>query len=869
MAERMPRATGSLPVDWADRTASFWALDAPAAAAAVGSTTGGLGAAEAATRLAAVGPNASSREHRASDVTLLVRQFASPIVLILVFATIISGLLGDVTDAEIILAIIVVSGLLGFWQERGASHAVAELLALVRVEASAVRGGAVVPTPILDIVPGDVVQLAAGAVVPGDALVLAATTAQVDESALTGESFPVEKQPGVLPADTPLAKRVNSLFLGTHVVSGTLTALVMRTGPRTEFGRVSAALTDRSPTTSFEQGLTAFGFLLLRAVIVPVVAIFAINVVLARPLVDAALFSLALAVGLTPQLLPAIVTISLSQGARAMARQRVIVKRLDAIEDFGSMSILCTDKTGTLTVGAVSLAGTLASDGSDSPLVRRLAFFNAKLQHGFDNPIDTAIIAAASPAEAASAPATALAEVPYDFTRRRLTVLVRDGPTHRLITKGALADVLAASTTARAPGVGAVDLATVRSQIDARFAALSADGQRVLGVASRDLGAAVTCAAADEQGLTFEGFVTFVDPPKPGIADTLRDLAASGVSVRMVTGDNRLVAAHVGAAAGLSTATVLTGPDVDALTGEALAAAARSTAVFAEIAPAQKERIIRALRASGESVGYLGDGINDAPALHAADVGISVDTGVDVAKEAAAIVLLDKDLRVLLDGVRQGRRTFANTMKYVYTTTSASFGNVLSMAVASAVLPFLPLLADQILLLNFLTDLPATTIATDAVDPELLDRPRRWDIHYVRNFMIVFGLVSSGFDLLTFATLLIVFHADAMLFRSGWFVESAATELAVLFVLRTRRVFFRSRPSTVLVLSSVAIALVTVAIPYTPLAGPLGIDDLPAPLLASLVAITAAYVLLTETVKQAFNGWADRHVHRLATVPTV
>jgi Mg2+-importing ATPase len=438
-----------------------------------------------------------------------------------------------------------------------------------------------------------------------------------------------------------------------------------------------------------------------------------------------------------------------------------------------------------------------------------------------------------------------------------LTVLVKDGGTERLITKGALADVLAVCTTARATDGSAVDLATLRPAIDARFASLSADGFRVLGVAERDLPGATGCSVSDETAMTFEGFVTFVDPPKPDIADALQELASAGVSLRMITGDNHLVAAHVAAAAGLGTDKVLTGADLTAMSDADLAAAARRTAVFAEIAPTQKERIIQALRASGEIVGYMGDGINDAPALHAADVGISVDTGVDVAKQAAAIVLLDKDLRVLLDGVRQGRRTFANTMKYVYTTTSASFGNVLSMAIASALLPFLPLLASQILLLNFLTDLPATTIATDTVDPEQLNRPHRWDIRYVRNFMILFGLVSSAFDMLTFAALLFVFNADATLFRSGWFVESAATELAVMFVLRTRRTFLRSRPGTFLALSSLVIAVITVAIPYSPIAGTLGLEAVPAGLLAALAAITAAYVLLTEVVKQAFNRWID------------
>jgi len=585
-----------------------------------------------------------------------------------------------------------------------------------------------------------------------------------------------------------------------------------------------------------------------------VAAIFIVNLVLNRPLIDSLLFSLALAVGLTPQLLPAIVTISLSQGARAMAREKVIVKRLDVIEDFGGMSILCTDKTGTITVGAVALASALAVDGGDSADVRRLAYLNARLQRGFANPIDAAIVRDAAMDHGG---ATAIAELPYDFTRRRLTVLVDEAGRRRLITKGAFADVLAVCTGSRGPDGGSVPLAAVRDSVEARFTAMSADGYRVLGVASREVAGASTCTLADEADMTFEGFVTFSDPPKPDIAAALRDLAAAGVSTRMITGDNHLVAVHVGALAGLAHEKVLTGAEITGMSDQELADAVQTVEIFAEIEPTQKERVVRALRASGEIVGFLGDGINDAPALHAADVGISVDTGVDVAKESAAIVLLDKDLRVLLHGVRQGRRTFANTMKYVYTTTSANVGNMLSMAVAAAFLPFLPLLADQILLINFLSDIPSTTIATDDVDPEQLERPHRWDIRYVRNFMLLFGLTSSVFDLLTFGVLLVGFGADATLFRSGWFVESTATELAVLFVLRTRRPFLRSRPSRLLTISSIIVAAITVAIPYSPLAGPLGLEALPPALLLTLAAVTVTYVAVTEAAKHTFNRLID------------
>jgi Mg2+-importing ATPase len=827
----------------------FWHMTVEDAFDRFGSRASGLTSAEADARRARFGPNTIKGARRTGSLGLLLRQFESPIILILVVGTVLAGLLGDVTDTIIILAIIVLSGLLGFWQERGAAQAVAALLAVVRVKADVLRDGTTTGVPVEDLVPGDVVSLAGGDIVPGDCLVIESHRLVVDEAALTGETFPVEKMPGVVPADSAITRRTNSVFMGTHVASGSGSVLVAATGTATQFGRVSGRLAERHVATGFERGMTAFGNLLVRAMVVLVVTIFLVNVVLARPLVDSALFSLALAVGLTPQLLPAIVTISLSEGARLMARDRVIVKRLDAIEDFGAMSILCTDKTGTMTVGAVAVAGAFGLNGKPSARVARLAYLNARFQTGFGNPIDAAIMAAG---KIEVGDARRLDELPYDFTRKRLSVLIVADGTTDIVTKGALDDVLAVCTRGERPSGEVVDIAAVAPEVRNQYESLSAQGYRVLGVAARRAAGAHSLAASDESDLTFCGFLTFLDPPKPGARATLGRLAASGISVRMITGDNRLVAAHVAAMVGLDPGAALTGEEIDALDDAALAARASSIAIFAEVEPLAKERIVRALRASGAVVGYLGDGINDAPALHAADVGISVDTAVDVAKEAASIVLLEKDLEVLLHGVRQGRRTFANTMKYVFTTTSANFGNMLSMAVAAAVLPFLPLLAGQILLINFLTDFPSTTIATDAVDPEQLERPHGWDIAFVRRFMLVFGAVSSVFDLLTFAVLRLAFSADATLFRSGWFLESVATELAVLFVLRTRRPFFRSRPSRLLLVSTLAVASLTFVIPYSPLAGPLGLDGPPPALLASLVLITVSYVVATEIAKRVF-----------------
>jgi Mg2+-importing ATPase len=837
-------------------SADPWSLTVDDALRAADSSAAGLTSSEAAARLTRYGPNTLEAGKRSGALTQLLGQFTSPIVIILIVATVIAGALGDVTDTVIILAIIALSGLLGFWQERGATKAVDTLLAVVQVKAEVKRDGVSESVPLTSIVPGDIAILNAGDLIPGDCLVVESNTLLVDEAALTGETYPVEKTVGRIAASQPVNQRTNALFLGTHVVSGSGTALVVRTGRQTQFGAVSSRLAQKPPLTGFQRGMNEFGFLLLRVMVVLVAAIFVVNVILARPLPDSALFALALAVGLTPQLLPAIVTISLSQGARLMARERVIVKRLEAIEDFGAMSVLCTDKTGTMTVGTVELQAATAIDGSLSDDVKRLALLNAKFQTGFANPIDDAIVQALAKTDLSQA--KRLDELPYDFTRKRLSVLVQDGSTIEMITKGALDPVLAVCTKVRPPNGQSVPMKGQAGAIQKSFEELSGQGFRVLGIATKQMPAATKLAPSDEAGMTLVGLLTFLDPPKESAKGTISDLAASGISVRMITGDNHLVAAHVAQLVGLDGSQVMTGAQIGQLDDKGLAQQVASTQVFAEIEPVAKERIIRALHANGNVVGYMGDGINDAPALHAADVGISVDSAVDVAKEAAAIVLLDKDLGVLLDGVRQGRRTFVNTMKYIFVNTSASFGNVVSMAIASVVLPFLPLLAGQILLINFLTDFPATTIATDEVDPEQVVRPQAWDIAFVRSFMVVFGLLSSAFDMLTFAVLRIGFNADQYLFHSGWFLESVATELAVLFILRTRRPFFRSRPSTLLLGASVLLGLITLAIPYSPLAGPLGFIPLPLPLLAALVTITIGYVLATEMAKYGFYRRRDR-----------
>ncbi len=835
-------------------TTAFWNEPSTELITSLGSTAAGLTAEQAAARLREVGSNVLPASRQTSSARLLARQFLSPIVLILVAATILAWALGDAVDSIIILVIILISGLLGFVQERSAGRAIGALVSAVEVKAEVFRDGAIQPLPITSIVPGDVVQLTAGDLVPGDSIVLTSNGLQVDESALTGETFPSEKSPGTSAVDSPLTARANMVFLGTHVASGSGTVVVVGTGQSTEIGSVSAHLTKASPRTGFEKGLTSFGLLLTRTMLVLVVAIFIVNVLLRRPPLDSVLFSLALAVGLTPQLLPTIVSISLAQGARAIAKRRVIVRRLDSIEDFGAMTVLCSDKTGTMTQGEVTLDRAMAVDGEPSGVVERLAYLNASLQIGLKNPIDDAIVAGVT---CDADTVITIDEVPYDFDRRRLSVLVKDGADPPLlICKGALDAILQVCTTVVSADGSVAAIVTAHDDIQKLFHELSDDGYRVLGLATRSLDGATAATVTDESGMCLVGFVTFADPVKPDAPATLAQLAANGISVRMLTGDNHLVAAHVANLVGLSTELVMVGGDVDALADEDLAAAAASVAVFAELNPLQKERIVTALRASRHVVGYLGDGINDSPALRAAEVGISVESAVDVAKEAADIVLLDKDLGVLLDGMRQGRRTFANTMKYVFMTTSASFGNVLSMAVAAAVLPFLPLLASQILLINLLTDLPATFIATDSVDAAQLRRPQRWNVRLIRSYMIVFGALSSVFDLTTFAVLEWTFHARVAEFRSAWFLGSILTEVAVLFVLRTRRPFFRSKPSRWIVVASIAVAAVSVCLPYSALAKPLGLVAIPGPLLLTVVSIAVVYLLANELTKRIF--WRPR-----------
>ena len=724
---------------------AFWSLSMADLQEQLEAGPGGLKDSEAKLRLKKYGSNLIRPRIEIDSVRLFLAQFKSPIILLLIFAAILSFYLGEGLQTLIILIIILISGTLGFWQERGAAHAVSKLLAMVQIRATVLRDGRAQDVPQEEVVAGDVVLLNAGDVIPGDSRVLDSKDLFVNEAALTGETFPAEKTAGMLPKDTELSGRSNSLFLGTSVVSGTATALVVHTGKDTEFGAISQQLKIKEPETEFELGVKHFGYLLLEVTLLLVVSIFAINVYLDRPIVDSFLFSLALAVGLTPQLLPAIISINLAHGARRMASQKVIVKRLASIENFGSMNVLCCDKTGTLTEGAVKMHSALDPQGKESREVFLYAYLNAFFETGFSNPIDQAILAGDKPDLTGF---KKLSEVPYDFIRKRLSILVSKDEARIIVTKGALSNILDVCTRARLGG-GTVEISQVRDAVQQEFGELSKKGFRVLGLACRRIESNV-CLARDEADMTFLGFLVFFDPPKKGIPETIQDLARLGVSLKVITGDNRLAAASLAEQVGLNAGKILTGHDLRQMSNEALQRQVQVVDIFAEVEPNQKERIILALRKNGNVVGFMGDGINDASALHAAEIGISVDSAVDVAKEAADIVLLEKDLSVLAQGIVEGRKTFSNTMKYVFMATSANFGNMFSMALLSIFLPFLPLLPTQVLLTNLLTDLPEMTISGDSVDPELVESPRRWSIDFIRKFMLVFGLLSSLFDYLTF-----------------------------------------------------------------------------------------------------------------------
>ncbi len=836
---------------------TFWSFSAEEMLKELQATDAGLSGSEAKNRLSRYGENRLKPKKRSGAFSLFFGQFKSPIILILLFATGLSFFLHDTVDASIILAIVLISGMLGFWQEHSANNAVEKLLAMVQIKAAVIRDGVKQEINTEEIVPGDIIVLAAGDIVPGDCMILESTDIFVDEAMLTGETFPVEKSVSVLPADTPLAKRTNALWMGTHIVSGTSRALVVLTGKGTEFGKVSERLKLKPQETDFEHGIRRFGYFLGEVTLVLVVIIFAINVYLHRPVMDSFLFSLTLAVGLTPQLLPAIISINLAHGAKKMAEKKVIVKRLASIENFGSMNVICSDKTGTLTEGIVKIQSAVNLEGLQSEKVLLYAYINAYNETGFANPIDEAIRTYKTIDMSGYQKQD---EIPYDFLRKRLSIVVTHDNKNLMVTKGALSNILEICSSAEKGNGTILDLAAEKDQILKQYEQFSNKGLRTIGIAYKEITVDTSAKTGtrplidkdQESNMTFLGFVVLEDPPKANIFETIKSLKNLGVSLKIITGDNHLIAVTLSQEMGLNHENIITGPDLHQIGDDALLKHVAETDVFAEIEPNQKERIITAIRKAGNVVGYMGDGINDASALHAADVGISVDTAADVAKDAADIVLLDKDLSVILDGVSEGRKTFANTLKYVFMATSANFGNMFSMAGASIFLPFLPLLPKQVLLTNLMTDFPEMTIATDRVDDELVNHPRRWNIKAIRKFMVTFGLISSIFDFMTFGLLLLLLNSNEIQFRTGWFIESVVSASLIVLVIRSQKPFFKSKPGKYLLIATITIVALTMILPVTPLCKMFGFTPLPFSTYLLLLSIIAIYIVTAEITKRIF-----------------
>jgi Mg2+-importing ATPase len=826
----------------------FWAVTIEELTHSLDTSEAGLTSSEAKRRLRTYGANRLQSASKTASLALLLRQFKSPLLLILLVAAGLSFFLNESIDAAIIIAIILLSAILGFWQEKRASDAVQTLLSVVRITTRVIRDGIEREVPAEDLVPGDICVFSAGNVIPCDARILQSRDLYVDESALTGESFPAEKQTKIISEDATQTQRTNSLFMGTHVISGTARALVVFTGSNTEFGRLSKNLRLSPPETEFERGLRQFSYVLTKVTLILAMVIFAITVYLQRPLIDSFLFVLAIAVGIIPELLPAIISINLAVGAVHMARRKVIVKQLASIENLGSMNVLCTDKTGTLTEGTVKLHQAIDADEKATEKGLFYAYLNSFYETGFTNPIDEAIRAQGHYDVNGY---RKLDEVPYDFIRKRLSVLIAHDENVLMITKGAVSNILDVCSEAEISGT-CRNIEPLRKSIEQHTKALGANGFRTLGLAYKHLPVGSRIKKSQESGLTFLALLVFSDPCKEGVVEAVNELRKLGIKLKVISGDNAHVAASVTRTVLGYEPEVLTGRELEQMNNEALRRRVNTTDVFAEIEPRQKERLIIALKKSGNTVGYLGDGINDALALHSADVGISVNSAVDVAKEAAVVVLLEKDLGVLAAGVREGRKTFANTLKYIYMTMSANFGNMFSMAGAALFLPFLPLLPKQILLNNFLTDFPAMAIPTDDVDQELIQKPRTWDVKIIRDFMITFGIISSLFDFLTFAVLFYVFRATTEQFRTGWFVESVMTEVLIIVVLRTWKPFYKSLPGRTLSIVMVAVLLITLALPYSPLSEPLGLVQLKPSWLLILMLITVAYAAATELPKKLF-----------------
>ena len=837
---------------------AWWLAPLPAQTPEGAPETNGLSAAQVTAKLAQYGPNLFSKPEDKSLLLQYLTRFKNPLVLILLAASAVSAATGEVANFLIISIIVLLSVTLDFVQEYRASAAAKKLSESVSVRATVIRDGKTSEIPVTQVVPGDTALLSAGDLIPADGRVIEAHDFFVKQALLTGEAYPVEKRPGVLPqAATELLDASNAVFMGTSVVSGSARMLVIKTGTSTSIGAIADSISRQPPPTSFEFGTRRFGMLIMRLTVLMVMFVLLVNTSFHKPLLESFLFAVALAVGLTPELLPMIISVTLARGALRVAKQHMIVKRLTAMQDLGSMDILCTDKTGTLTEAKIRMERHVDANGRPSERVLELAYFNSFFETGLKSPLDDAIL---DHEHISVGRWRKIDEVPFDFERRRISVLIDNGKTRWLVVKGAPDEIVGLCThydAENAEGQQSMDdaaLATIQGQ----YHALEEQGLRVLGIAWREVPLNHPHAVvSDETELVLAGFAAFLDPPKESAAAALKALQKVGVAIKIVTGDSDLVTRHLCSQLQIPVEGILTGKEIARMDDHALRARVETANLFCRINPAEKNRVILALKARGHVVGFLGDGINDAPSLHSADVGLSVDSAVDVAKEAADMILLKQDLHVLHSGVLEGRRTFGNIMKYIMMGTSSNFGNMFSMAGASLFLPFLPMLPTQILLNNILYDLSEIPIPLDTVDTEETSRPRVLDLNFIRNFMLVIGSISSLFDFLTFYLLLAVLQANEKLFQTGWFVESLCTQVLVIFIIRTRGNPFKSRAHPWLTATSLAVVGIAVVLPFTPIGSYFGFVPPPARLYVLLGAMVLLYLIVVELVKQGFYRWTS------------
>lgn len=827
---------------------AFWQYQSQEVLNSLQTTDAGLSAAEAAKRLAAAGNRKKEKPQIIKDIILFFTQFKSPLTLLLVAAVILSAFLGEKSDVYIILFILLSTGIMSFLQERHAGLAVEKLRSVIRSKVKVQRNNVTVNVFSEEIVPGDILSFSAGDIIPADCLLLEENDFHVNEATLTGETYPAEKEVGVIAAESAMSKRTNVLFEGTSIVSGKGKAVAVFTGKDTVFGTISASLSKPPEETAFEKGIRKFGYLLMQITIVLAVIILAVNIYFGRPLIDSLLFGLALAVGMAPELLPAIMTVAMSAGSKRMAKQKVIVKKLSSIQNLGEINLFCSDKTGTLTEGILKISGITGIDGNENAAAKELAFLNAFFETGFSNPMDDAL---KTMEDVTADGYKKTGEIPYDFIRKRLSIAVEKDGENKLISKGAINNIVAICDHVLLADGTVAPIEVSKKAIDDLYLQYSSKGFRTIGVCYKICSEKIKLTRDDETQMIFAGFVLLFDPMKEGVIDVIKELNKNGVQLKIITGDNKLVAAYVAEKIGLHKIITISGGEIAKMSSEALVHQVQKANVFAEIEPQQKENIIKALRKAGNTVAYMGDGINDVAAINAADVGISTNNAVDVAKEAADVVLLEKDLAVLNAGILEGRRTFLNTLKYIYTNTSATFGNMFSMAGASLILPFLPMLPQQILMTNFLTDFPYMAVAADNVDEDELKVPQKWNLKQLKNFMIVFGLHSSVFDYVTFYVLY-KFFKTAEVFHTGWFIESICTELLILFVVRTHKSLLKSMPGKLLIALSALGLVITIFLPFSPFATQLGFVIPPFQLLGIITGILILYVITADIIKVIF-----------------